>query len=168
MKSYSSWNPFLSFYLFFILFILKLANKKCSLASGIASGDLSLKSTQCSSQRVPSLMPIPFTPLPSTLNIFSVFKRLLWFASLCFYLIFPTLPLCSSVKFLKCHMSEIMWSFSDLFRLFLSTLLQMTRFHSFSLPNSIPLYVYTTSLSIRQLMDVWALSIIWLLLIVLL
>ena len=46
--------------------------------------------------------------------------------------------------------------------------LQMARFHSFASLSSIPLYMYTTPLSIHQLVDIWALSIIWLLLIALL
>ena len=52
--------------------------------------------TQCSSQQVPSSMPItlfPLSPTPSTLSLFSVFKSLLWFAScpvfILFFLSFP-------------------------------------------------------------------------------
>ena len=43
------------------------------------------------------------------------------------------------------------------------------RFHSFWLLSNIPFYLYTTHpLSIHQLMDIWAPSILWLLLILLL
>ena len=89
--------------------------------------------------------------------------------SSCF--IFCSLPLGSSVLFLKFHMSEIIWYFSlfDLFLLawyplVLSTSLKMAGFHCFWWLSSSPLYIYTkSSLSIHLSMDIWALSIVWLL-----
>lgn len=70
---------------------------------------------QCSSQQVPSSMPIthfPFSP-PSSLILFSVFRSILWFASLslCNYF-FPFLLL----SFLRCTYDwKHMISFSDWF-----------------------------------------------------
>ena len=96
--------------------------------------------TQCSFHQAPSLMPITqvpyptFTSPPAPLSLFPRVQRL----PLNFHFIFPSLPLCSSVLFLKFHMIGIIQylSFSDLFHLALYSLvssrsLQMARFHSF-------------------------------------
>ena len=61
--------------------------------------------TQCSFHQAPSLMPITqvpyptFTSPPAPLSLFPRVQRL----PLNFHFIFPSLPLCSSVLFLKFH-----------------------------------------------------------------
>ena len=79
------------------LFIYFSSYLTCSviLASGVKPSDSSLTcNTQCSSQQVPSSMPIthfphlPSSPPPSTLSLFSIFKSLLWFASLSVFILF--------------------------------------------------------------------------------
>ena len=151
--------------------------------SGVEFSDSSLSyNTQCSSQQVPSLMPItplahPPTDLPCQQpSVCSLYLRVSYGLSpspfLCY---FASLPLCSSVLYLKFHlwMKSYDVCLSDLFHLAWyplvpSTLLQMARFHSFWLLSNIPSYIYTTSLSLHQSVDIWALSILWLLPIVLL
>ena len=62
--------------------------------------------TQCSSQKVPSSIPITLNPQPSsTLSFFSVFKSLLCFGSLPLspLFFFPSPPPWVSVKFLRIH-----------------------------------------------------------------
>ena len=73
----------------FLKFKSKLVNIQLIMISGIEFSELSLTcNTQCSSQQVPSLMPITYSAhLPTqhptaTLSLFSVFKYLLWFLSL--------------------------------------------------------------------------------------
>ena len=73
----------------------KLANMPCSIGFRGRTCDSSFTfNTQCSSQQVPSFMPIthlahPPTHLPpATLSLFCVFKTLVWFASLFLFFFF--------------------------------------------------------------------------------
>ena len=129
------------------------------MASGVEPSDLSLTyDTQGSSQQVPSLMPITHLahpPCPSPVQQpsgCSLYLRVSYGLSpslfLSYFSFSSSVP--SSVVFLKFHTGvktdEICLSPTDLFHsasytLVPSTLLQMARFHSFSLPSSIPLYI---------------------------
>ena len=104
-------------------------------------------------QQVLSLMPITYLVHPPTEHpsnklqfILCTYESLMVCFPLCFYLIFTSLPLCSSVLFLQFHIwvksYDIYLSLTDLFRLALytlvpSTLLQMATFHSFWLSSNI-------------------------------
>ena len=148
------------------------------LVSGVEFSDPSPTYNIQSSSQVPSLIPITHLAHlpPSTLSLFSIIKSLLEFGSLSSP---PPSHMFICFVFQIPHMSEIIWylSFSGLFHLAQYNLvpftsLQMARFHSFWWLSNIPLYTYLcvcihtcahthiTSLSIHQLMDIWALSIV--------
>ena len=66
--------------------------------------------TQSSSQQVSSLMPLahlahPPTHHPSSNPVCSPYLRVSYVLSPCFYVVFAPLPLCSSVLYLKFHIS---------------------------------------------------------------
>ena len=112
-------------------------------------------STQCSSQQVPSSLPITHFPLSPTHHqpaVCSQYLRISYglLPSLSVTFFFPSPPPWSSVKFLRIHIRMITYgiclSLYDLFHLAShspspSTLLQRAICHSFSLPSCIPLYI---------------------------
>ena len=155
------------------------ANIQCTniqLVSGAQYSNSTLPhNTQCSLQQMNSLMPItnlaqpPPTSFPITISLFSVVKSwLLGFPlTLFLFLFFPLL----TCLFLKFHIwvksYGICLSLTDLFCLLSSSshVIANGKFSLFLLLNNILLCIYYTisSLSIHQMMETWAVSIIWLL-----
>ena len=145
-----------SFLIYFLKFLFKfqLVNIQCMLISGIECNHPSLTyNSQCSSQKVPSSIPITHPRLPHQPSVCSQFLKVSYVLALShsnLFFFFPSLPPWVPVKFLRIHIRVkpygICLSLYGLFHLashspVLSTLLQKAIFRSFSLPRSIPLCI---------------------------